>query len=56
MIDEFDEPSIRALRDKVYGRKSTHENWSACKHKWMTEPELRWLLDQARAIDQPRPA
>ena len=40
------EAQVRALRDLVYGQRSTDKNWDGCKDKWMEPENIEWLQSQ----------
>ena len=39
------EQEARRLRDLVYGRPSTDENWAYCRQRWIED--LPWLREHA---------
>lgn len=39
------EQEIRSLRDTVFGRPSSDENWSGCRENWMRPASVKWLQD-----------
>jgi hypothetical protein len=41
------ESEVRALRDQVFGRPTSDNNWDACKDDWMTPENVAWLKDHA---------
>ena len=40
------EAEVRALRDRVFGHKSTDRNWEGCKENWMHPDNVRWLISK----------
>ena len=42
------EREVRALRDQVYGKPSTDNNWEACKRRWMRPDSVAWLREKAK--------
>lgn len=40
----FTEAQVRAMRDNVFDRPSTDNNWLACRHNWCREDSLLWLI------------
>lgn len=44
--EEMTEAEVRALRDRVYGHRSTDRNWEGCKENWMHPANIRWLISK----------
>jgi hypothetical protein len=38
------EIQVRRLRDLCFGRRSTDNNWLACRDYWMRIDSIEWLL------------
>jgi hypothetical protein len=36
---------VRALRDKVFGILTTHNNWLYCREYWLTPANIAWLRE-----------
>ena len=45
------EPDVRVMRDQIYGKPITDEEWAKSKGNWMAD--LDWLLEQVR-LDEKR--
>jgi hypothetical protein len=45
------EPDVRIMRDQIYGKPITDEEWAKSKGNWMAD--LDWLLEQVR-LDEKR--
>ena len=52
MTDE-ESQQLRALRDLVYGIRSSDSNWAGCSDHWMQPEEVRWLQQQAAKLEKP---
>jgi hypothetical protein len=48
MIDE-----LREMRDQVYGRRSSDNNWDGCHKEW--ERDQVWLRKEYAKLPQPIP-
>jgi hypothetical protein len=48
MIDE-----LREMRDHVYGRRSSDNNWDGCHKEW--EGDQAWLRKEYAKLPQPLP-
>lgn len=46
----YTEKEVRTMRDKVYGQRSTDDNWLGSKDFWMKEEEIQWLEAMAQKI------
>lgn len=38
------ESEVRKLRDKVFERPISDNEWQDCKHNWLKPEEIQWLL------------
>jgi hypothetical protein len=47
---KFTEKDIRDMRDKVYGHKSSDENWKQCREYWMKDSEINWLVKEVNKL------
>jgi hypothetical protein len=39
------EAEVRFLRDAVFGKPSTDNNWAGCRAHWLQPAESEWLMD-----------
>jgi hypothetical protein len=46
--EQFTEEQIRAMRDEVYGHKSSNDNWAGCRENWMQPANVLWLVNQTK--------
>ena len=49
------EQYARVLRDRVFGKPSSDNNWDACKHNWMRPDSIEWLEKMAERPARNRP-
>ncbi len=47
--NNYTETEIRAMRDIVYGKESSDNNWEHCKNNWMTPESIDWLIEHSEA-------
>ena len=45
-----DEPSVRMIRDTVYGQSVSDREWSVLKAYWMQPENVEWLREQVKAL------
>lgn len=50
-IKPIRESAIRAMRDRVYGLKTSDKNWDGCKDFWLEEGQVKWLEDECARLD-----
>lgn len=46
MTQTSHESHVRRMRNRVYGREISYNEWDKCKHNWLKPGEVRWLEGQ----------
>ena len=50
-IESIREGAVRAMRDRVFEKKTSDNNWDGSKDHWMKPENLTWLHDECARMD-----
>lgn len=50
-IESIRESAVSAMRDRVFEKKTSDNNWEGSKDHWMKPENIAWLQDQCARLD-----